>query len=38
MMRENAVKRAVLISAANIARRQLTKALVTLGITVPERM
>jgi arginyl-tRNA synthetase len=31
-------KRAVLIAAANIARRQLTAALATLGIAVPERM
>ncbi len=31
-------KRAVLIAAANIARRQLTSALATLGIAVPERM
>jgi arginyl-tRNA synthetase len=35
---EDAIKRAVLIAAANIARRQLTKALATLGISVPERM
>lgn len=35
---EDAVKRAVLIATANIARRQLTKALATLGISVPERM
>jgi arginyl-tRNA synthetase len=35
---EDATKRAVLIAAANIARRQLTKALATLGISVPERM
>jgi arginyl-tRNA synthetase len=35
---ENATRRAVLIAAANIARRQLTKALATLGISVPERM
>ncbi len=35
---EDATKRAVLIAAANIARRQLTKALATLGIRVPERM
>jgi arginyl-tRNA synthetase len=34
----DAVKRAVLIAAANIARRQLTKALATLGISVPDRM
>jgi len=31
-------KKAVLIAAAEIARRQLTKALATLGISVPERM
>lgn len=31
-------KRAVLIAAANIARRRLTSALATLGIAVPERM
>jgi arginyl-tRNA synthetase len=31
-------RRAVLIVAANIARRRLTAALATLGITVPERM
>ncbi len=31
-------KKAVLIAAANIARRQLTSALATLGIHVPERM
>jgi arginyl-tRNA synthetase len=35
---ENETKRAVLIVAANIARRQLTEALATLGIAVPERM
>ena len=35
---EDAIKRAVLIAAANIARRRLTKALATLGIGVPERM
>jgi len=35
---EDTTKRAVLIAAANIARRQLTKALATLGISVPERM
>ena len=35
---EDATKRAVLIAAANIARRQLTQALATLGISVPERM
>jgi arginyl-tRNA synthetase len=31
-------RRAVLIAAANIARRQLTSALASLGIAVPERM
>ena len=35
---ENAAKRSVLIAAADIARRQLTSALNTLGIDVPERM
>ena len=35
---EDATKRAILIAAANIARRQLTKGLATLGISVPERM
>jgi arginyl-tRNA synthetase len=35
---ENEVKRAVLIAVANYTRRQLTAALATLGITVPERM
>jgi arginyl-tRNA synthetase len=35
---ENQTKRAVLIAVANIARRQLTSALATLGIAVPERM
>ena len=35
---ENAAKRSVLIAAADIARRQLTAALGTLGIEVPERM
>lgn len=35
---EDETKRAVLISAANIARRRLTTALATLGIAVPERM
>jgi arginyl-tRNA synthetase len=32
------VKRAVLIATADIARRRLTQALATLGISVPERM
>ena len=35
---EDEARRAVLITAANIVRRQLTAALATLGITVPERM
>ncbi|MCM3871408.1 MAG: arginine--tRNA ligase [Pyrinomonadaceae bacterium] len=35
---EDLTKKAVLIVAANIARRQLTSALATLGISVPERM
>jgi arginyl-tRNA synthetase len=35
---EDETRRAVLIAAANIARRQLTSALRTLGIAVPERM
>jgi arginyl-tRNA synthetase len=35
---EDATKKAVLIAAADIARRQLTTALATLGISVPERM
>jgi arginyl-tRNA synthetase len=35
---EDETKRAVLIGAANIARRRLTAALATLGIAVPERM
>ena len=35
---ENEVKRAVLISVADYTRRQLTTALATLGIEVPERM
>ena len=35
---ENEVKRAVLITVADYTRRQLTAALATLGITVPERM
>ena len=35
---ENEIKRAVLIAVANITRRQLTSALATLGIQVPERM
>ncbi|HXM35275.1 MAG TPA: DALR anticodon-binding domain-containing protein, partial [Pyrinomonadaceae bacterium] len=35
---EDATKKAVLITAADIARRQLTSALATLGIAVPQRM
>ena len=35
---ENAARRAVLVAVADIARRQLTSALATLGIDVPERM
>lgn len=35
---EDSVRQAVLIAAANITRRQLTSALKTLGIAVPERM
>ena len=35
---EDVFKRNVLIATADIARRQLTKALTTLGISVPERM
>jgi arginyl-tRNA synthetase len=35
---ENEVKRAVLIAVADFTRRQLTRALATLGIRVPERM
>ena len=35
---EDAIKRDVLIAVANITRRQLTSALQTLGIRVPERM
>jgi arginyl-tRNA synthetase len=35
---EDAVRRAVLITVADVARRQLTTALATLGISVPERM
>jgi arginyl-tRNA synthetase len=35
---ENEVKRAVLIAVADYTRRQLTTALATLGISVPERM
>jgi arginyl-tRNA synthetase len=35
---ENETRRAVLINIADIVRRQLTAALATLGISVPERM
>jgi arginyl-tRNA synthetase len=35
---ENADRRAVLVAVADIARRQLTSALATLGINVPKRM
>jgi len=35
---EDAIRRAVLIAAANITRRRLTSALETLGIAVPQRM
>ncbi len=35
---EDATRRAVLIKVADIARAQLTQALATLGISVPERM
>jgi len=35
---ENEIRRAVLIAVANYTRRQLTAALATLGIEVPERM
>jgi arginyl-tRNA synthetase len=35
---ENVTKRAVLVAVADITRRQLTNALATLGIDVPERM
>jgi arginyl-tRNA synthetase len=35
---ENPTRRAVLVAAADIARRQMTSALATLGISVPERM
>ncbi|HEY6122275.1 MAG TPA: arginine--tRNA ligase [Pyrinomonadaceae bacterium] len=35
---EDQIKRAVLIAVADITRRQLTSALATLGISVPERM
>jgi arginyl-tRNA synthetase len=35
---ENATRRAVLVAVADITRRQMTSALATLGIKVPERM
>ncbi len=35
---EDAARRAVLVAACDITRRQLTSALATLGISVPERM
>ncbi|HEY0379444.1 MAG TPA: arginine--tRNA ligase [Pyrinomonadaceae bacterium] len=35
---ENSARRAVLVAACDITRRQLTSALATLGIRVPERM
>jgi arginyl-tRNA synthetase len=35
---EDATRRAILITVADITRRQLTSALATLGIHVPERM
>jgi arginyl-tRNA synthetase len=35
---ENPTRRAVLVAVADLARRQLTSALATLGIHVPERM
>ena len=35
---ENATRRAVLVTVADVARRQLTQALAILGIHVPERM
>ncbi len=38
IVEEDAIKKAVLIAAADIARRRLTTALLTLGIIVPERM
>ena len=38
LIEENEVKKAVLIVAADIARRSLTAALNTMGIEVPERM
>ena len=38
IIEEDEMKKAVLIAAADIARRQLTAALAILGISVPERM
>lgn len=38
LIEENAVKRAVLVATADIARRSLGAALSTMGIEVPERM
>jgi arginyl-tRNA synthetase len=38
IVEENEARRAVLIAVADVARRQLTSALDTLGISVPERM
>jgi arginyl-tRNA synthetase len=38
IVEEDEARRAVLIAAADVARRQLTAALATLGIHVPERM
>jgi arginyl-tRNA synthetase len=38
IVEEDAIKKAVLIAAADITRRQLTATLATLGIKVPERM
>jgi arginyl-tRNA synthetase len=38
LVEENRAKRAVLVTTADVARRQLTAALNTLGIRVPERM
>jgi arginyl-tRNA synthetase len=35
---ENAIKRSILITVADYTLRQLTSALGTLGITVPDRM
>jgi arginyl-tRNA synthetase len=38
IVEEDAARRAVLITIADLVRRQLTAALSTLGINVPERM